>query len=1070
MASYGNIYEFVFDSTNGAEIEIVILRRDYNGQIYRRSLGRAPQLRLENNEHVFGTSLEIYAECLVDGEFASLYSSSAYEHLVEVYKDGTLLWTGFVSPELYSEPDIDPPYDVQIIATDGLGELKNYIYEPSGMASLWSHLSAMLSHTGLDLQYNLVSALSYQADNISSAEADLLNFHIDLEHEAGNSCYDVLQRLLSGLNMSVTQYNGRWLFFRETDLISLVSSEGVKAYDRHGFFSMLPIRSFGSSQNHEWWPVGQLSIVIEPAKNRIVLESPNHYKDNALSSSDWSENGGSYYDNSEGAFVLPSKNSGITQYIYFEGQEVGYPLVLRIRARNVGSGDADQDLGITVKIDGREYTGKVYQYYLQRIEGSDRASGAYRWDTKGDILLNLATPQSMDTDEDAQDIEIRIGLSDYVEGTMQGLHALNIELRIFNPAGKYAINVYDIALAKSGQYEGLQGNVQIDNNAREEASTVDLSLTDGSRIPTAGYYFMTGIPMLPNGASEIKRWSTIGIDSHEYLRFMAHDYSRAIALPKMRYTGILNVPGISILPMLFQRNGTYYLPTKYSYNLVDDELDIDMISISAADVSLDRLEISQIAESRGTMPSGSGGSSGGGIGGTAAGELYLGELRDVNTKEAKENSLLQKKEQEWKAVSIDEILNDYFANTQSLGDWFFKDEDGNICTVHPFITESDLASGAEGDPETDTGVDIIVDWNDYDESFQQALGANLGVQLLDGIASLESRIETLENNAGGGSGDIPEGSDYVGRAEYELAISNIDGAISGILDSLTSLGERADDLEARIETLENNGGGGGNEPIEGYATEDWVRQNFVSNEAISQDYYTRTEVDGLLKDITIPTDYYSKSQIDERLEPIEVWKDSLSPFITVDEDGNVVISSNLIVIGDLATTAAAEEEYEPTDGYATEQWVSQNFVTNDFLVSEYYNAVEVEALLEGEIYAQTLSSYGGLWAYGGIYFDDDDYNMIEPDEDGLLLYSRSMITLRTQRVIIETRYFEYDSQDIEYRVEKDFRVSVNGENMMYVNPDGMGCYGELTVNGEIVSPTIDSIVERIEAIEERLGM
>ena len=160
----------------------------------------------------------------------------------------------------------------------------------------------------------------------------------------------------------------------------------------------------------------------------------------------------------------------------------------------------------------------------------------------------------------------------------------------------------------------------------------------------------------------------------------------------MRYTGILNVPRISILPMLFQRNGTYYLPITYSYNLVDDELDVDMISISAADVSLDRLEISQIAESRGTMTSGSGGSSGGGIGGTAAGELYLGELRDVNTKDAKENSILQKKGQEWKAKTIEDALDEYFKNTKKLGDWFGIDEHG-IYTHKNFRSTGTLASG-----------------------------------------------------------------------------------------------------------------------------------------------------------------------------------------------------------------------------------------------------------------------------------------------------------------------------------------------------------------------------------------
>ena len=73
--------------------------------------------------------MEIYAECKVDGEFLELYTSDPKEFLVTVDVEGGTgyddrPWIGYISPELYSEPDIAPPYDVQITATDGLGELK----------------------------------------------------------------------------------------------------------------------------------------------------------------------------------------------------------------------------------------------------------------------------------------------------------------------------------------------------------------------------------------------------------------------------------------------------------------------------------------------------------------------------------------------------------------------------------------------------------------------------------------------------------------------------------------------------------------------------------------------------------------------------------------------------------------------------------------------------------------------------------------------------------------------------------------------------------------------------------
>ena len=128
MASYGTIYEFRFDGINGDDVDIFIAKKNYTGSVTRRALGRTPILKRERSGSILGTSLEIYAECRVDGEFAQLYTSSADEFRVEVYKRQNMLWRGFVSPELYSEPDIAPPYDVQIIATDGLGELKDHDY------------------------------------------------------------------------------------------------------------------------------------------------------------------------------------------------------------------------------------------------------------------------------------------------------------------------------------------------------------------------------------------------------------------------------------------------------------------------------------------------------------------------------------------------------------------------------------------------------------------------------------------------------------------------------------------------------------------------------------------------------------------------------------------------------------------------------------------------------------------------------------------------------------------------------------------------------------------------------
>ena len=155
---YGLKYEFSRTSTNGADILITIHKKWYEGEGIKRALGRAPIIKRENKDHIYGTSCELYLECKVDGEFAEMYTSDPYEYRVSVYKNDTLLWIGYVSPELYSEPDIAPPYDVQVIATDGLGELKNKDFEKRGVASLLSHFNYLI---GAAMPFSIVSDLRY---------------------------------------------------------------------------------------------------------------------------------------------------------------------------------------------------------------------------------------------------------------------------------------------------------------------------------------------------------------------------------------------------------------------------------------------------------------------------------------------------------------------------------------------------------------------------------------------------------------------------------------------------------------------------------------------------------------------------------------------------------------------------------------------------------------------------------------------------------------------------------------------------------------------------------------------
>ena len=683
MEAYKSVFEFVFDSQQGAEIKILIEKFGYTGETRRRALGSAPKLKRQNNRHVYGTSLEIYAECLVDGEYAELYTSSAYEYRVRLFKNDAMLWIGFVTPELYSEPDIAPPYDVQIVATDGLGELKNYDFNSEGLQPIYGHLTDMINKSGIGLGYEIVSDLCYvSADGTqSNSSSDIMNVRIDLSHENGETCYDVLQTLLASLNAGITQHNGRWLLFRETDFIRLASQTGLLSYDINGVARNLDVATFGSAASSPWWPVGQLSSVIIPAKKSVGVECPNNYKNNALSK-EWATSSNVLYDENEGAYILSGKGSYISQKIEFESQ-VRYRLGLRVSARNVGSGEQDQNLGVKVKINGFG-SGSAGRHDFWLVQASsDRGTGSYVWrGTEGDIAAELAMPSDADTAVDANNVDIILPLTD----GHAFVGADDIDIKIFNPSGIYDIYVYGVMLNKYEQLPGYQADVVINNGARETGDTAEVTFAEANQLPAAGDVFMTGIPQI-YGGEVIVSWKRGTEAANDYLSTIAEDYARTVAMPLLRYNGVINFPhNATVVPALFYREGTYYFPRIFTYDLLNDEFEAELMSIPAAEVSISSSTITAMASPSEKGPSTSSVS---GVGGAVS--IPRDKQMSDTSDNAVENRVIK--------TYVDQTKKDVLDLLASM--WYI-DESGAITTnkqvriKNNLIVNGDTASGGVG--------------------------------------------------------------------------------------------------------------------------------------------------------------------------------------------------------------------------------------------------------------------------------------------------------------------------------------------------------------------------------------
>lgn len=618
--AYGTKYRFTFDSVLGTPFRILIKKDGYSGSVLDRHLGGSPVLRRDKSDGVCGTSLEIPAECAVDGEFEEFKTSVPFTFLVELYGGSslnTLIWTGYVTPELMSAPDIAPPYDVQVSCTDGLGELKYREYPARGEYSLEDHLEYLLSFTNLSLPVEMVNDIyhgSYGAASFLSKTA------VNLDFLEGKTCYDVLQGILTALHATITQQNGAWLVFRETGAV-ITQRPGSNVYIPTSSGRGITVDNFGSLDTHQdgWWPVGYMSHSNEPPRKRMTLTSENHYVENLLSNALWQAVSGGV--DSGDFWTLASAGAGMKQtqsFVY----PISKKLLLTIKVRNVGSGGDAGKLSLKVKAVGTSYAGSRTYYlangsYARRNEQTD-----FSWQTdEVDSVIDVQAPAPEDTDEDYVNLGIVIPV--YRNSARDYFYCTSLEISISNKEGTYEQRVYDVTLSKYERFSGFRKTVELNNGARGEGSDLDIVFATmaGGNVYNGVEQLMLGVPVDSTSYDAIASWYsskfTTGLD---YLSLMARDYALSIAAARTRLRGTLNVPvGRARIPVCFQddHDSVYYFIETLSWSLLNDELEVDMISCPSADITVSQEGLEEAesnndnGHSQGTPSSGGGGGGGG---------------------------------------------------------------------------------------------------------------------------------------------------------------------------------------------------------------------------------------------------------------------------------------------------------------------------------------------------------------------------------------------------------------------------------------------------------------------------
>lgn len=558
--AYRAKYRYRWASQNGNHGEVLLLKDGYTGAVIDRPLGRAPELSMEQNGHIHGTSLVLYLECREDGEYSELYTSSAKEWQVQLWWNGRSLWTGYLTPEFYSEPDIAPPYDVCVTATDGLGELKRSEYKPASWdVSLEDHLYSILALTGLDQTIYHTGGIS--ADGRPGASM-LHEVKVDLSHMQGKTCYDVLDGILTAINAELTTWGQQWMLLRPSDLDNV--SADLALYPANGGGSQTwSIPSYGSARTHGRWPVGQLSTQIIASRSAVTVQSPNHLREGSeLSPDGWSGSGSTAIRVEAGATSASGE------------------LITEGHWELMAGGSISQSVKYSKGLGA--HTLRIDQYGLSKVRITYRtssenamhvlgmANGQVGWDMGGDILIGSQTRETL---------EIPIP-------AWAGAGTLTVSIAQYNIVSPITA-VYGVSFAVNGVPYGLELRLDLSNGARSEADAVEsaFSTYPGGEESYDVLLSQSGLPSF--GGSPVSRWSTTNLGSQSYIGFLAMDIALGCALPRARKTGKLNVPqGADPTFLLLSDGSRNYFVNTYTVDLLEDEVSVDMVSLPAAELGV----------------------------------------------------------------------------------------------------------------------------------------------------------------------------------------------------------------------------------------------------------------------------------------------------------------------------------------------------------------------------------------------------------------------------------------------------------------------------------------------------
>ena len=595
---YYTKYDLSFRTIHDVQLTVEIRMDGYSGSPIVRRLGSSPVLKTQKSGRIISTSVELEAECQVFGEFSELYTSDPrkFEVLIGRGDDGEgdpySIWRGYVTPEIYSEPYIAPPYNVRIYANDGLGELKLYDWEPVGKKSVAETLSILLVKAG-DEYTRIYSVTSLHATGDSNADF-FDDVYLDLDYMDGKSYYDVLQAVLEAIDADIMQYSCNWLLIRESDATpatispstSNVNLAAVLVSTTGSYNSSLynVVQTVGKMGVAAMWPVGFMTRSVEPAKKKVTVKSPWHFANvfddpDMLTNDTWSESGmasaGDGYtlgsmivgaSTVSQTFTLKRLTKNIkvkvkaaaqwTSNSYLDGKTRGVGVWARYQVTRTS-----EIKYYSLHGDSSAWESSYHEPDMQRVDVKD--FGGSRRDSNQELSFDIPSPGVN------EEVFLQICIMGY---------------------GVIAVN----ASAVLEDNNGYKDVLLLDNGARGDAEEVEIT---GGRMTSdniTAERFYEGV-LVDQYGNAYYSFADVNFTGKDFMSLNALNRALSVALPRIKISGKFNVPSTVIhQPLLIRDGSTDLLVKSFEWDLYNEEMQIEAVSLPATTITVDSETITSL--------------------------------------------------------------------------------------------------------------------------------------------------------------------------------------------------------------------------------------------------------------------------------------------------------------------------------------------------------------------------------------------------------------------------------------------------------------------------------------------